>query len=47
VALHHSALQNRCSQILLFGGLEVQLFEDELAEDELLAVAMFFQFTDY
>jgi len=25
----------------------MQLFEDELTEDELLAAAMFFKFTDY
>jgi len=27
--------------------VEVQLFKDELAEDELLAAAMLFLFTDY
>jgi len=27
--------------------VEVQLFKDELADNELLAAAMFFQFTDY
>jgi len=27
--------------------VEVQLFEDEWADNELLAAAMFFQFTDY
>jgi len=32
---------------IILGIVDVQLFKDELAEDELPAAAMLFQFTDY
>jgi len=37
----------RVAKFYYFGDVKVQIFEDELADDELLDAAMFFQFTDY